>query len=177
MMKHQLSPCMGIIRHIFCRAGSRAHYVQAPLEDGRAQAIADPKDAAESAGGTLRTRLAFRTGWTGWSFKTASERQAGCERNCCHDTHKSSPPPMICLRSSRFGGQVKLKLGQSKNQIRTASPAALRSSASLSLRRWLRVSNSVCLLTQRRRPHSLASGINYTLKIPIAFETSECLPL
>ena len=84
--------------------------------------------------GTLRTRLAFRTGWTGWSFKAACERQAGCERNCCHDTHKSSPPPMICLRSSRFGGQVKLKLGQSKNQIRTASPAALRSSASLSLR-------------------------------------------
>lgn len=38
-------------------------------------------------GGTLGTCIAFRTGWTGWSFKAASERQEGYERNGCHDTH------------------------------------------------------------------------------------------
>jgi hypothetical protein len=39
--------------------------------------------------------------------------------------------------------------------------------------RWRRGSR----LTQRRRPHTLPSGINYTLKLPLASGTGECLSL
>ena len=52
--------------------------------------------------GTLGACIAFRTGLTGWSgrsgwsFKAASERQAGNKRDCCHDPHKN-PPPVIPL--------------------------------------------------------------------------------
>ncbi len=37
--------------------------------------------------------------------------------------------------------------------------------------------NTVCLLTQRRRPHALPSGINYALKLLLASGTGECLSL
>jgi len=36
---------------------------------------------------------------------------------------------------------------------------------------------ALCLLTQRRRPHTLPSGINYALKLPLASGTGECLSL
>jgi hypothetical protein len=80
--------------------------------------------------GTLGTRVTFRTRWTGWSFKAASERQAGYERTCCHDTHKSVPSQRTNLageswqkRTPIAGDRGSVPFGQHGYRSATSHPA------------------------------------------------------
>jgi hypothetical protein len=80
--------------------------------------------------GTLGTCIALWPRWTGRSFKAASERHAGYECNCCHDTHKSVPSQRSNLadeswqkRTPIAGDRGSVPFGQHGYRSATSHPA------------------------------------------------------